>query len=255
MLKLLSALLFLNVFLSAIEIDFISDKKIDVTQDEITYFKAQVLKQRVRIDDKEAKRILNENRILANLYLKEETIPQSYRINLTHKVEKMLAKMLVDKYEEKLELSEDILLSYYRAKKDEFYKKKQILLNVYKFNDFDSALEMYMAKREKIDNMDAYAKEHDIKMIEQQLEVDNMHIQIRANLKNLEDENYLVPPLKWADGYIVVHAVRFIEENYMPYEEVKEDIKERLMVQNRKNARKKLMQEYADKYQTGKAAK
>jgi predicted transcriptional regulator len=255
MLKSLLALLFLNVFLYAIEIDFIADKKIDVSQDEITQFKAQVLKQRIRIDDKEAKRVLMENRILANYYLKNEKVPQFFKLNLVHKTEKLLAKMLVDKYEEELELSDDILLSYYRAKKDEFYRQKQILLNVYKFKDFDSALEMYMAKRDKMDSLDSYAKEHEIKMIEQLLEVSNMHQQIRSNLRNLEDENYLVPPQKWADGYIVVHAVRFVEENYMPYEEIKEDIRERLIVQNRKNARRKLMQEYTDKFQPGKASK
>jgi len=218
------------------------------TTSEIYQLKKNLLIRKIKIDDKEASRILEENMILSNLYLIENKLSKEMKNNFKILIEDKLAKMLIDEKEKNLHLSEDVLLSFYKDKKKLFFSKEIAFLSVYQFNDFDSALKFYQKFNNNTKDISIYAKDSNITKINQELEFSAIHPQIKGYLKKKTEMNYVVPPQKWAEHFIVVYLEKIKKEGYRPYEEIKEEIKKILIEENRGKTKKELVSYYRKRY-------
>ena len=237
-----------TIFLSAVEVDIKADKKIIVDADETGTLINMGQSENIQIDKKDAKRLIEENRKIADLFLLEAHLPQPYLTSLRLNVEKQLANMMTKQYSEKFELSDEVLRSYYLAEKDKFYKEKQIQIEVLKFSDFETALQAYRACEKSPESSGAYAEKQGIEVIKQSVDVHNLHVQLKSQLRENDESNYLLPPQVWGDGFIVVRIAGYIQKGYRPYDTVKDEIREKLVVENDRNARKALLKEYSEKF-------
>ncbi len=235
-------------FLYGIELSIQSANRTYPNESEIELLKKNLKSKMIIIDDKESARVLEENMILSNLFLKEAGLSKEFKTDIKIYIEGKLADELVRQKEKSIDVSDDVLLSYYKDKKKKFFSKNMVKMQIYMFDDFESALKVYEDFYKKPAALDKYAGENNISKVTQDLMFDNIHPQIKGYLKDVKEENYIVPPQKWAKNFIVVYVEKIDTEYFKPFEEVKEEIKTLLLNDNKNRLKKELVEYYRNKY-------
>ena len=240
--------LFANSFLYAITLDIEKSDRDYPTSAEVSQLKKNLLIKKIKIDDKEASRVLEENMILSNLFLIENKLTEEMKNNFKILIEDRIANILVGQKEKDLDLNDDILLSYYKDKKKLFFSKEIATLKVYQFNDFNTALEFYQDFEKNPARISSYADDKNISMVTQKLELSAIHPQIKGYLRDKTEMNYLMPPQKWADFFIAIYVEKIQPEGFLPYEKVKAKIKQKLVEENRSKTKRDLIDYYKKQY-------
>ncbi len=235
-------------FLYGIELSVKSTERTYPNELEIDFLKNNLKSKKIVIDDKEASRVLEENTILSNLLLKEYGLSKKLKTELKIDIEGKLADELVKQKERSIDVNDDVLLSYYKDKKKRFFSKNMVTMQVYMFEDFESALKVYQGFFQKPETLDKYADENNISKVTQSLIFDDIHPQIKGYLKETKEDNYIVPPQKWAKNFIIVYVEKIDAEHFKPFEEVKEEIKALLTNENRNRLKKELAEYYRSQY-------
>lgn len=229
---------FLN-YIEAITININNDKNTTVSPLEIEiHIKDAFKKFGVKPTKEAAKKRIQENRILANVYIKKYGIPKNIYIRSKLNIESDLADAYVKKEQEKIELSNDVLKSYYIVHKEDFTKPKSIEAIVKRFNDYEKAVKFYNICR-KENNITALTKEER----PQEFFIQGLHPIIRPLLKKVK-ENSCIPPLYLGKDFLVFVIFNKKKEKILPFLEVKNQIRKILLKKAYFKTRKKLLREY-----------
>ena len=242
MLKFLSFILISSILLSS-EIN-IKLEDTSANYDEINSMKFKYKKNAYSIDDKASKRIIEENRLLALREIKDRGLNKQFLTEIKLDIEQKLAAKLIEETQKDRGVSEDVLLSYYKDNKKEFYIGEAFVMQTYKFLSFDAALQFYNKNFSNKELAQEYSKENNISVSTTQSAIKFIPKDILVLLKNDKEINYFTTPQKFKNGYLVFYIEKYIEdEKYIPFEKVKNKIKANLLNKTYVQIRKKLIGE------------
>jgi len=148
--KYILILTFTTSALFSIQIGIKSDRNISITNQEIQQTIQNMLKRNIKIDKKNAKEYIENNRILANQFIKaNKKVPKEKLIDIKLLLEEQLAKEYVKNYQKnRIKIDHETIESYYKTHPDQFIKPKEVEFTAYKFPTFQEALNFYQ-KNEK----------------------------------------------------------------------------------------------------------
>jgi len=236
--------IFLLLPLFGIDVELREDKNIQVDRNDISHLRELFLKKyNFHItDSRGAKRLVRENRILANRFLKEGLLSQE-RKSLQLEIEEILAKRYINHLQERIGIDERVIKSYYLDHIEEFRKSPKIHLIRYRFHDLDQAYHFYkeslhtpiekLLKKYKPQKEDKGTKE-----------ISRLSPTLRSFIGEGK-EKYVTPPFVVGKGVVDLFYIDkyFPSQGYREYQEVKEEIKQRLYKESFSQARQKALQE------------
>jgi len=243
----LVVVLFLFSFSFAIEVSLMEDTNITVDKDDIQGIRNLfVQKYNFHITDtKGAKRIVRENRLLANQFLKEGLFKKKKK-EIILEIEDMLAKRYIKHLQNKTKISDKIAKSYYLDNIQKYKKLSKVTMVRYRFDNFDDAYGFYKeSNTTSIDALKKKYKPNDQLTIEK--EVDKLPKFIQGFVES-DKESYALPPFVVSKGKIDVFYVQKYHPSdggYIPFEEVKDRIKRELHKQTFSKERKKILEKIA----------
>lgn len=236
----------LAVSAGAIEIDISPSKSPVASQSEVSAFVSDVKKrEHVLLDDDVAKSIVENNRLLADAYLKEVGIKTAYLQKIRFGIEKKLADNLVEKYEETIRTDDDILRSYYVAHIDEFKIGNEIAFKAYTFKTYKDAFNMYERFSAHKEGIESYAKEHNATVQQREhFPVDNLDSALKYLLDEKRKTPYLTVPTRYRGKYILLQVKQYETDVLLSYEKVKHEIRQKLLRKIRNRSRDALIKKY-----------
>lgn len=238
---LLTSILLLN----AIDITVKPEKNYETTPNEIELLKASMIQQRIMISPEQAKNLISENRYLCEEYLKNNTIPENILINFKLELEKHIASYVIEDIQKKIIIDDDTIRSYYVSHTNEFIESEQITLSLYRFENFDNALDFYSKYKSNIHGIEKYSKEHNISVRVQEVSSKQIDPYLR-NMINHARENppYLMPPQFFYDHYSILHVSDKKKESVKPYDNVKKEIEDLLHKKALQRQKNELLKPY-----------
>jgi len=235
---------FITVFMYGIEIEIRPDKKIKVQSGDISAMK-HYLKKRYRfvVEDKGARQLVEENRILANEYLKSPYFKSFDRNFFKIKTERELADKFVELLQREIKIPQEAVKSYYYDHLDEFKEPPKAYLVRYSFPTYEEALRFYQDKKK---NPNISIKEY--KGIKRDIGFASIP-RFKEPLKSLVEKHgagYLTPPFIWAPDRYDVYYVKEIDDKpkYKDFEKVRKQIEEKLHKLTFKKRREEILKKY-----------
>ena len=233
----------------AIEIQLFPDKKINVTRSDLGEYKTYIKKKYnyVITDNEGAKKLIRENRILANEFLK----------NGMYKKEKeyikiMLEDYLADKYVQNIQRSikipEKVLYSYYLDNKEKFKKPSQVNIIRFRFKTYDDAADFYNKAR-TLHNEQAIKKlamQHNAQIKDYGWRnVTTLKKNFTSFIKKNE-KSYLIPPFIQNAQATNVYYIRDYkkEGDYYSFDKVKQKIRDILYAKTFEQKREEILKRY-----------
>ena len=244
--KIVLVLAALVTSLYAVSVDIKMDSNVHITQKEAMYFQSMVRKeQNIQIDEKESKRVLKVNRILSNAWIEEGGYDAIEQMRIRRDLERAFTEKLIHKHFDKLDISEDVLLSYYIDNKKDFVLGTKVHFAAYVFRTFEPALNFYQRFREDRNDLKNYVKEHNITIREND---ENTLATLHPTLENLLIDNnttgYFTTPARYKNQFIVLDVIDFTPDAKAPYNKVKEQIKKKLYYKKKNDVRDMLQKRY-----------
>jgi len=215
---------------------------------EVALIQSAFLKQRIQIDDDDALNIIQENRFLADEYIKKNQVPQEVLLNMKLEFEKHLASEVVREMESKIEIEDEVVKSYYIANKEEFYKAPEIELNIYRFQTFDEAYLFYKRFVSQKDGIDEYVNEHNVSNNTEKTEVNRLNKLFQEMILNTKEQPpFLLPPQFFYKHYSVLYIKHIGEADVLEYEFVKEKIAKKLHEKALDRMKKEMLKPYHER--------
>ena len=234
-------------FSYAIEVKLLQDSNITVDNDDVRAIRNFfVQKYNFHITDtRGAKKIVEENRILANQFLKEGLF-QKNKKSIQIEIEDMLAKRYVKDLQNRTKISDKVAKSYYLDNIQKYKKPPKVSIVSYRFEDIDNAYRFY--KESNTTSIDLLVKKY--KPIKQ-MEIEKK--EINALPKSIRDfidpdkNSYTLPPFVISKGKVDVFYIKeyYPADGYIPFEDVKNQIKNSLHKQTFAKERKKILEKMA----------
>lgn len=204
MIKKISLLALATLPLLALDLQVKPEQTISVSSQEIDQTVAKMLGKKVRIEKKDAQTVIYDNKVLANALLKADTLSPETLIDLRLSIEETLADLYVKQNQEKVEINNTVLESYYKTNPKEFQEDQLINTIVYNFNDYESASTFYNTFKTNALKSEAYAKEHNITNNAQEIEIGKISPMVKDALRDFEQKEYLTAPLFFQKKFIIV---------------------------------------------------
>ncbi len=204
-------------------------------------------KKRIRIEKQDAKKAVLDNRILSNAFLKEDKIPEYLLADITLAIEETLSELYVKQNQEKIEINDQIIESYYKTNQKEFIKDNIFDLDAYTFTSFDKALPFYQTYQFAPEKAKQYAMDSNISMLSEKLEYKKIAPAIKSVLQDHNKTNYFTAPIVLKEKTLVVHVKAATESGYYTLEESKEKIKTILLQKIFATTRSKLLADLIEK--------
>jgi hypothetical protein len=181
--------------------------------------------------DDDVKRIVRENKMLANAYLQEHGQNKFTMELLEIELNEKLSDRYVKELYGKTVLDDDVVRSYYLEHQDKFKKPPFLKSKILIFNDLDKAIEFYnQAKKDGSEKAIAFAENNDsaIKVVKYYVPTTLAKPQIRALLQP-DKKSYFTPP-QYINGHFVMAYIEEVleERGYREYEKVKPAIEKEL---------------------------
>lgn len=238
--------LLLAVSAGAVEIDISPSKSPIASQTEVSVFVSDVKKrEHVVLDDDVAKSVVENNRLLADAYLKEVGIKATDLQKFRFGIEKQLAADLVTKYQEKIKTDEDVLKSYYVTHLDEFKIGNEITFKAYTYDAYADALNMYEHFSASNEGLETYAKDHNATIqFREHFPVGNLDNALKYLLEEERETPYLTVPTRYREKYILLIVQQHETDVLLPYEKVKHEIRQKLLREVRNRSRDALIEKY-----------
>jgi len=239
-------------FLYSIDIHLSPDIKIKISPQDITDMK-QFLREEYRfiVEEEGAKRLVKENRILANVFIKSPYF-KNFNLNLLKiKIEKILSEEFVKKVQSSIDLSPKILKSYYYDNLEKFRLPPKFVIKRYSFKTYDQAFSFYKRREKNLSTPpgDFGVSSSNVRRVSLSQLREPLKSLVEDNLeKNLSYTKYLTPPLvissKRVDVYEIEKEVTSKSKKFYDFEQVKEEIKSFLYKKAFSQEREKLLSKY-----------
>lgn len=226
--------------LFALDITIAPSKTDTISKDEINTFINIIKKRKMNIDYDIAKEEVAKNRALADAYLEKSSNAKKRIQEGKLLFEEELKDLLVQEHLDKLKISDEVLLSYYKTHKDDYYNLKEIIFNSYRFSTFEDAMKFYTLYNENISNI----TETKIASQKSTLKLHNLSPQVKILLRNTKEENYITSPQKFSKNYIIFHVLSITPDGMAPFKEVENDIKSKLTKKMKRDTLDSLLQKY-----------
>jgi len=210
--------------LFAVEINISTAKDINVTNSQIEQLTLSLKEKRFMIEKESAKKLIYENRLIANDFLEKNKIPQNLQDKITLFIEDELAKLATQKEQDLYKIDNEIIESYYKTHKNDFQKDRTFEVKSYIFETFNDANDFYVKHKSNPSNAQQYSKEHNITSISDKLEFNKIYPLIKQNIKLNDEKDYLIHPLNFKTKFTVTHIIDFEEKGFRDLKDVKETI-------------------------------
>ena len=201
----------------------------------------------IRIDSKDARALVKKNRILANAYVEQYGVPKELQVRFRFNLEKALVRELIRKVEKNIDLSDNVLKSYYLANKEEFRVPKKIVFTLMTLPDYQQALSLYNHYKNIPSEVKDFKgdKENNITVEQFTMGLQEMNPALKVVLKDTNATQYLTPPQKFYKNYIVMYVQSFVPAGYRPYDsKVKSEIRALLLKKVYNRTKKELVEKY-----------
>lgn len=238
----------MSMALSAITLNIGLDDGAPITTAEKEAFIADTRqKQRITIDKKEAERILTENRRLADGWIKEDGLTENELLKIRFDLERAFSERLIRKHQEKIEIDDDVLKSYYMANKDEFVYGTGVSFKAYTFGAFNEAAAFYAKFKDNYSSIPEYVNENNITVVESTRNtLSSLHPVIESMLLDHNKTNYITAPGRFKGKFVVLDVLEFTEDIVHPYNKaVKKNIRNKLYYKTKSKSREMLLEKYA----------
>lgn len=235
----------------AIEIEISPDKRVVTTNKDktaIQRFYDEVFK--FHLTDDGAYKLVKENRILANAYLKKYGLSSEDMTRIKVETELYLANTMVRKIQNKIKLSDKVLYSYYVDNKDKFKNADSVDLSIFYFKDPEKAFRFYWeAKDKNFEDAKKLAKQISKDVVIKDYKEVKLST-MKPFFKNLIKKygtGHLMPPI-----FDEITSVSFIHtyhkaKGYKRFEDVKEEIRKILYNKTFLRERNKILLQYMGK--------
>ncbi|SMC10168.1 hypothetical protein [Nitratiruptor tergarcus] len=233
------------ISLFAIDIKISPDKNITVSYQDtkaIKTFYQEVFK--FRLADEGAYKLAEENRILANAYIKRYGLDNNDIARIKVETELYLANHMVKNIQNSIKLSDKVLYSYYIDHKDQFKGSDKVDLVIFYFKDPEKAVDFYIKAKgktleeaKKIASKDIVIKEY------KNLDIKKMKPFFQNIIQKYGPKHFL-PPI-----FDEVSSVSYIQDyhkaqKYKKFEDVKEEIRKLLYSKTFLRERNKILLQY-----------
>jgi len=249
--KYITILLLFFIYVNAIEVNLLPDKEIKVSQHDVNRYKSYV-KQKynyVITNDKGARKIVKENRILANEFLKNPRYLKSVKTDITIMLEDYLADRYVQNMQHSIKIPKKVLYSYYLDHKDKFRRQPEVNIVRYRFSSYDDALKFYQESKDIADPKKVEAKAIQYGAKKRDYGWKSITVLKKRLLSFIKKgaKDYLTPPIvNNANNFNIYYIKDYRSvDGYIPFEKVKGKIEKILYNQTFEKAREKILERYA----------
>lgn len=229
--------IFILTFSYGIQLHIYPDKNIYIQQKDIDALK-HFTKEKYSfiMNDEGAKKIVKENRILANAYIKEGLLTPFQRQVLLVEIEKELADKYVKHLQQSIQIPEKVLKSYYFDNREKFKQLDKVKLVRYRFTTYKDALSFYTGKRKNI----KYSKTE-----ESWKPLNRIKEPYRSIFLATKKGHYTPVFIAGKDKFDIFYIEdRKESKGYLPFEKVKKDIAKFLYAKTFNRARAKVLEQY-----------
>lgn len=232
----------------ALEITVKPHKNPVVSQAEAEFFRYELLKQHIHIDEKEAQRVLMERRLLADAMVKENGMSEDDRWRIVHYAEQLLANRYIEMAQKKTPLSDNILYSYYKDHSKEFIAGDKIFFKAYIFNNFEDAYGFYKQMADSPKAAEAFASSNNIKVKTAKEFRHKMFPAVRSQLPRKLNKPTLLYPIVFGKNIYVFYITKIKNGELVPFDEsVKKSITQTLYAKTWKRAHEQLLNKLKEK--------
>jgi len=218
-----------------VEVQILPEKKIDkeISKKETEKIISMLKKQGFYIKEPDAKRVVYENRLLANEFLKNpknRKIVEDTKEETRLQLEKKFADLLVKQHLDKIKLNDDITKSYYIKNRKKFEKNKEVSFDSYEFEDFEEAYKVFKGKTPAQEPKSAT------------IPYENLHPLLKQSFERYKNTT---PPIFINGRFYVFKNIKTTKKS--DYESVKEDIRAYLLNQTISKKRAELIKKLKEK--------
>ena len=231
-------MIFLLSFVIGANIQITPDSSLKIDQKDIAAMKSFVKKKyHFIMNEKGAKKIVKENRLLSDAYLKHNLLSDFEKRMIRIEIEKKLADNYVSYLQKKKSFPEKVLKSYYYDHIEEFKKPDEVKLILYKFSKYDDALHFLQNPK----NVTSYSKQNlGWKYIKG---IKNPYRQfIKSGKKGYYTPVFVMGKNRYDIFY--VEDYRDNKNNYFPYKDVRSQIERIFLNKTFEREREKILRQY-----------
>ena len=199
----------------------------------------------IRISPKGAKRLVKENRALANAYLRRYGLDPQVEDRLRVISEFVLADEMVQRIQRSIQIPPEVVHSYYLDHLDQFKRDDKVKMRSFLFKTPDDAMAFYMENKgeSSLKRLEEAAKKYSLETLRDYKEAPLKALSpyLRSHIKKGK-KGYLLPPQLSPSRYEVFYVEEYKEEKgYKPFDEVKEEIEKQLHQKRYIRDRKKII--------------
>jgi hypothetical protein len=201
------------------------------------------------MSDNGARKVAKENKILANEYIKKFGLSNFDKSKIEVMVNTYLADNMVRRIQNKIKIPDKVLYSYYLDNKEKFRTGDQIDFISFEFDDMRKAVDFYVKVKDK--DFSYAQKIADKDNVKTKNFLNQRIFKIDPNIKKYLDDHksgYFLPPIYLKGRNIKVLYVKNYKlsdkNDYLSFEQVKEEIAKKLKKANFIKERNKLLEKY-----------
>lgn len=213
----------------ALELTLKQDTNISVSPRDVEWTISNFLIKKMNIEKDDAKRITEDNRRLANEYLKHHALPEDLKTSILISLEEKLATLYVQSLQEKEPITDTIIESYYKLNQKEFTKEAEFKTTIYSFETFDDALNFYTKTKETPKKSIIIARDSNVTLFDKSASLSSFHPQITQMFKDGKSTDYLTPPFLFMNNFLIVYVENVTPSTLLTLQESKEKIKKILL--------------------------
>ena len=250
MMKKILFFVLLTSFLFGVELHITPQKDINITSQDVDALKEYVLRTlKFHLSEKGAKRIVLDNRLLANEYLKKYKLSPFDKKYIQICVERYLADKMVQEYQKSIPIDEKVLLSYYLDHKEKYKKELKIEAVLFWFDDAKKAIDFYIqAQGKSFEGAKKLAQK--LKGVMQEMGGVKPLSKFSQKVQKFIEKNpyvgYAMPPVIISPNSASVLYIKSYEteQGYKPFEDVKEQVKQEILQKAFAKMRNELLAKY-----------
>ncbi len=197
---------------------------------------------------KDLEKNLREDWILAEVYV-QNNFNDYEKSKLTNMVNRYLAKEQIKKIQKKIDISEDVVKSYYLDHLDNYKLKPYVEMKIFNFDTLESAHAFYIfTQSHTYDESLQHAVKEDIAYVQYNNPFNRMMPEMRHSLRDMKQKNYFTPPQLYKKQYMVTYIENITErEGYVAFEKTRKYIKKLLWKKTYLKQRSDLLSQYEAK--------
>lgn len=243
--KVIFSLLLYCFSLYAIELNITTSKDINASKEEIKATIDQYMQNHVKIEYQDAKKVVEDNRIMSDIYIKKNPLDDYAKSTILLRIEEFFAGKFIANLQQKESLSDDILKSYYIENTEEFKEPAYLKMKFFTSNNYETIYKLYSKIKENksIPNR-KFLKENNISARDVNASITQLRRDIVDMLPSKDMNGFFTTPEFFTDHYTLIYILESKEEKIKSYSMVKNDIKHKLLLKTFKRKRNEFIKKY-----------